>query len=73
MQKTSFRILVGIYCHSIPTHTPQSGYLGVTEVAKTTCIAKMAEKCINCLSARPTPPHTNPMELGPGNNSSAQN
>ena len=25
LQKTSFRILVGIYCHNIPTHTPQSG------------------------------------------------
>ena len=24
----------------------------------------MAEKCINCISARPTPPHTNPMESG---------
>ena len=24
-QKASFRILVGIYCHNIPTHTPQSG------------------------------------------------
>ena len=63
----SFRILVGIYCHNIPTHTPQSGYHGVTEAAQTANIAKMAEKCINCNSARPTPPHTNPMELGPGN------
>ena len=25
LQKTSFHILVGIYCHNIPTHTPQSG------------------------------------------------
>ena len=31
----SFRILVGIYCHNIPTHTPHSRYHGVTEVAKT--------------------------------------
>ena len=31
----SFRILVGIYCHNIPTHTPQSGYHGVTEVDDT--------------------------------------
>ena len=61
----SFRILVGIYCHNIPTHTPQSGYHGVTEVAQTTNIAKMAEKCINCISARPTLPHINPMESGP--------
>ena len=73
LQKTSFRILVGIYCHNIPTRTPQSGYHGVTEVAKTTNIAKMAEECINCISARPTPPHTNPMESGPGNTFSAQN
>ena len=73
LQKTSFRILVGIYCHNIPTHTPQSGYHGVTEVAKTTNIAKMAEECINCISARPTPPHTNPVELGPGYTFSAQN
>ena len=72
-KKTSFRILVGIYCHNIPTHTPQSGYHGVTEVAKTANIPKMAKKCINCISTRPTPPHTNPMELGPGNTFSAQN
>ena len=31
-KKTSFRILVGIYCHNIPTCTPQSRYHGVTEV-----------------------------------------
>ena len=73
LQKASFRILVGIYCHNIPTHTPQSGYIGVNEVAKTAKIPKMAEKCINCISARPTPPHTNPMESGPGNTFSAQN
>ena len=36
LQKMSFRILVGIYCHNIPTHSPQSGYHGVTEVAETT-------------------------------------
>ena len=42
-------------------------------VAKTANIAKMAEKCINCMSARPTPSHTNPMESGPGNTFSAQN
>ena len=67
----SFRILVGMYCHNIPTHIPQSGYHGVTEVAKTANIPKMAEKCISC--ARPTSPHTNPMESGPGNTFSAQN
>ena len=33
----------------------------------------MAEKCINCISASPTPPQTNPMEWGPGNTFSAQN
>ena len=71
--KNVFPILVGIYCHNIPTPTPQSGYQGVTEVAKTANIAKMAEKCMNCISARPTPPHTNPMESGPGNTFSAQN
>ena len=59
-KKTSFRILVGIYCHNIPTPTPQSGYHGVTEVAKTANTPKMAEKCINCISARHTLPHTNP-------------
>ena len=32
-----------------------------------------AGKCINYLSASPTPPHTNPMELGPENTFSAQN
>ena len=73
LQKTSFRILVGIYCHKIPTHTPQSGYHGVTDVAKTANKAKMAEKCKNCNSARPTPPHTNRIESGPGNTFSAQN
>ena len=66
-KKTSFCILVGIYCQNVPTCSPQSGYHGVTEVAKTANIAKMAKKCINCMSARPTPPRTNPMELGPGN------
>ena len=69
----SFRILVGIYCHNIPTCTPQSGYHGVTEVAKTTNIAKMAENCISSTSARPTPPHTNPIEPGPANTFSARN
>ena len=39
LQKMTFCILVGIYCHDIPTHTPQSGYHGVTEVAKTANIA----------------------------------
>ena len=36
-----------------------------TQIANRT---KMARKYINCVSARPTPPHTNPMESGPGNN-----
>ena len=72
-KKTSFCILVGIYCHNIPTHTPQSGEHGVTEVAKTANIAKMADQCITCMSACPTPLHTNPMESGPGNTFSAQN
>ena len=68
----SFRILVGIYCHSIPTCTLQSGYHGVTEVAKTANIAKMAERCMNCTRARPIPPRRNPMESRPGNTFSAQ-
>ena len=33
----------------------------------------MAEKCIYRMSARPTPPHTNHMESGPGNTISAKN
>ena len=73
LQKTSFRIIVGIYCHNIPTHTPQSGYHGVTEVAKTANIPKMAKECINSMSDGPTPPHTNPMESRHGNTFSAQN
>ena len=68
-----FRILVGIYWHNICTRTPESGYHRVTKVAKTPNIPKMAEKCMNCIGARPTPPHTNPMESGPGNTFSAQN
>ena len=40
-------------------------YHGVPEVAKTAHIAKMAKKCINCISARPTPPHTNPIDRDP--------
>ena len=72
-QKASFRIIVGISCQNIPTRTPHNGYHGLTEVAKTANIPKMAEKCINRKSARPTPPHTNPMESGPGNTFSAQN
>ena len=73
LQKTSFHILVGIHCHNIPTNTPQTEYHGVTEVAKNANIAEMAEKCINCMSTCPTPPHTNPMESRPGNTFSAQN
>ena len=65
LQKTTFRILVGIYCHDIPTHTPQSGYHGVTEVAKNANIAKIAEKCINCISARPIPPIQTPWSRDP--------
>ena len=45
----------------------------VTEVAKTANIAKMAKKCINCIRARPTPPHTSPMESEPEKTLSAQN
>ena len=44
LQKTSFRTLVGTYCHNIPTHPLQTvlRYYGVTEVAKPANIAKMA-------------------------------
>ena len=55
LQKASFRTRVGIYCDNIPTHTPQSGYHGVTKVAKTADIAKMAEKGINCHNRLYTP------------------
>ena len=65
-KKTSFCILVGIYCHNIPACTPHSGYHGVAKVAKAANVAKMAEKCLNCISARHTPPHTSPMGSGAG-------
>ena len=69
----SFHILLGIYCHNIPSHSPQSGYHGSTGVAKTANIPKMAEKGINCISARPTPPHTNATKSGPEKTFSAEN
>ena len=34
LQKMSIRIPTGTYCHNIPTHTPQSGYHGVTELGR---------------------------------------
>ena len=49
----SFGIVVCIYCHNIPTCTPQSWYHRVTNVTKNTDIAKMAENRINCKSAHP--------------------
>ena len=55
-KKISFGILVCIYCHNIPTCTPQSGYHGVTEVAKNTAIATMPGNCIYCFSTRPILP-----------------
>ena len=64
--KFRIRMLVGIYCYNIPTHTLQSRCHGFIEIAKIANIPTMAEKCINCTSARPTPPNTNPMESGPG-------
>ena len=48
--------LICVCCHNIPTSTPQKGDHGVTQVAKNATIAKMAENCQNCISARPTPP-----------------
>ena len=68
-----FRILVGIYCHNVPIHTPQSGYHWATEVAKTANMAKMVEKSMSCTSACPTLPHINPMQLKTGNTFLAQN
>ena len=73
LQKMSSRILVGIHCHNIRIHTAQSVSHGDSAVAKTTDIAKLAEKCISCTSGRPTPPHTNPMESGPENTFSVKN
>ena len=73
LQKLSFWIQVSVYCDYIPNYTPQSGYHGVTKVAKNAEIAKATKNCINCISACPTPLHTNPMELGPKNTFSAQN
>ena len=43
VQKTSFHILVGIYRRNIPTHSPQTGYHGVTEVAKPPTYQKWME------------------------------
>ena len=44
--------------------------MGSPRSQKTANIPKMADKC---MSARPTPPHTNPMEWGPGRRFLAQN
>ena len=51
--------------HNIPTHTPQSGYHGVTELTKTANTPKMAEKSINCTNARPTRPIQTPWSWDP--------
>ena len=72
-KKTSFCILVRIWCHNILACTPQSGYQRGAKVTKTADIAKMAEKCTNCIRARPTAPHTNPLGSGHENTISAQN
>ena len=69
----SFRLLVGIYCHNISTHTPPGGYHGVTEVAKPAKKPKRAKNSINCMSARPTPQHANPMGSGRKNTLLPQN
>ena len=57
----------------IPYCTPQSGYHGVTKVAKNTDIAKTSKNCINYMNTCPTPLHTNPMEPRPEKTFSAQN
>ena len=49
-------IIVDIYCHSIPSCTPQSRYHRFTKVAKNADIAKMAENCITCISTPPPAP-----------------
>ena len=58
-QKTCFRILVGIYSHNIPTHTPKSGYHGVAN------IAKVAENCINRIALFPLGPIQTPWSRDP--------
>ena len=52
LQKMCFHILLDICYHNIPTHTTHSWYLWV---AKTVNLARMVEKCISRISARPTP------------------
>ena len=64
---------MGMHCHNITTHTPRSGYHGITEVAKTTNIAKTHDNCMNCSTPHPTMPHKNPMESGPGDTFLPQN
>ena len=39
----------------------------VSKVAKKADTAKKTKNCTNCMSARPTPLHTDPMESGPKN------
>ena len=72
-KKKSFPILVGVYRKNIPAHTANDGYGGVIKVAETANIAKMAERCIKYIMARPTLPHKNPLDLGLENTFSARN
>ena len=56
-----------------PGHNiPNSALKWVTRVTKVAKSADMAKTTQNCLSARPTPLHTNPLDLGPENSFSAQ-
>ena len=73
LKKGPFCILVGISCQNVPACTPQSGNQRGSEVANTRNIGTMAKTCIKRNSARATPPHTCPMQLGQENSFSAQN
>ena len=63
------RHILSQHPHSQPLERIAWGHKG----RQTANIAKMAEKCINCTSARRSPPHANHMESGPKNTFSAQN
>ena len=49
---------MGLYCDCMPTCTPESGYHGITKLAKNANIPKTAKSYINRISARPTLLHT---------------
>ena len=51
----------------------RGGTTGSPRSPKPPTCQKWLKKCINCISARSTPPHTNGMESGPGNTFRARN